>query len=198
MKNGNFINDFLLKACSIIVSKVKSQSMAGRGDFSKMWFFFPQGILTFFYACFYAGGKMLIFLDVIFFGFARGCFKKQQKNKKKKNQYPLRKKNTFLKNLPYQPYFAISPYFFYRRFPIDNPFFTFLRQNVSCSLTVFSKKKKINLYLWSKKKRYAHSKVKEFSIQPPPLGFSKNLKICHFLSFQSCSPTTIRTCSKFD
>ena len=52
------------KTCSIMVSKVKSQSMAGRGDFSKMWFFFPQGILTFFYSCFYAGGKMLIFLDV--------------------------------------------------------------------------------------------------------------------------------------
>ena len=67
------------KACSIMVSKVKSQSMAGRGDFSKMWFFFPQGILTFFYACFYAGGKMLIFLDVIFFCFARVCFKKEQK-----------------------------------------------------------------------------------------------------------------------
>ena len=71
------------KACSIMVSKVKSQSMAGRGDFSKMWFFFPQGILTFFYACFYAGGKMLIFLDVIFFGFARVCFKKQQKKDKR-------------------------------------------------------------------------------------------------------------------
>ena len=69
------------KACSIMVSKVKSQSMAGRGDFSKMWFFFPQGILTFFYACFYAGGKMLIFLDVIFFCFARVCFKKQQKKR---------------------------------------------------------------------------------------------------------------------
>ena len=69
------------KACSIMVSKVKSQSMAGRGDFSKMWFFFPQGILTIFYACFYAGGKMLIFLDVIFFGFARVCFKKQQKKR---------------------------------------------------------------------------------------------------------------------
>ena len=69
------------KACSIMVSKVKSQSMAGRGDFSKMWFFFPQDILTFFYACFYAGGKMLIFLDVIFFGFARVCFKKQQKKR---------------------------------------------------------------------------------------------------------------------
>ena len=69
------------KACSIMVSKVKSQSMAGRGDFSKMWFFFPQGILTFFYACFYAGGKMLIFLDVIFFWFCKGMFQKTAKKK---------------------------------------------------------------------------------------------------------------------
>ena len=77
MKNGNFINDFLVKACSIIVSKVKSQSMAGRGDFSKMCFFFSRYID--FFSCFYAGGKMLIFWDVIFFGFAKVCFKKQQK-----------------------------------------------------------------------------------------------------------------------
>ena len=68
------------KACSIMVSKVKSQSMAGRGDFSKMWFFFSRYIDIFF-SCFYAGGKMLIFLDVIFFGFARVCFKKQQKKR---------------------------------------------------------------------------------------------------------------------
>ena len=68
------------KACSIMVSKVKSQSMAGRGDFSKMWFFFPQGILTFFYACFYAGGKMLIFLDVIFF-VLQGYVSKKSKKK---------------------------------------------------------------------------------------------------------------------
>ena len=66
------------KTCSIMVSKGKSQTLAGRGDFPKMWFFLHQGILTFFDSCFYAGGKMLIFLDVTFFGFARVCFKKEQ------------------------------------------------------------------------------------------------------------------------
>ena len=38
MKNGKFINFFLVKngkTCSNMVSKVKSHSMAGRGDFSK-------------------------------------------------------------------------------------------------------------------------------------------------------------------
>ena len=67
------------KTCSIMVSKGKSQTLAGRGDFPKMRFFLHQGILIFFDSCFYAGGKMLIFLDVTFFGFARVCFKKQQK-----------------------------------------------------------------------------------------------------------------------
>ena len=53
--------------------------MAGRADFSRICFFFPQAICAFFVSCFYAGGKMLLFLDVLFFGFARVSFKKQQK-----------------------------------------------------------------------------------------------------------------------
>ena len=82
MKNGNFIIFFWqisAKACSIMVSKVISQGMAGRADFSRICFFFAQGICTFFVSCFYAGGKMLLFFDVLFFGFARVSFKKQQK-----------------------------------------------------------------------------------------------------------------------
>ena len=82
MKNGKFINFFwwkMEKTCSIMVSKVKSHSMAGRGDFSKTWLLLYQGILIFLVCGLYAYGKMLIFLDVIFFCFARVCFKKQQK-----------------------------------------------------------------------------------------------------------------------
>ena len=67
------------KTCSIMVSKGKSQTLAGRGDFPKMWFFLHQGILIFFDSCFYAGGKMLIFLDVIFFWFCKGVFQKTAK-----------------------------------------------------------------------------------------------------------------------
>ena len=84
MKNGKFINFFwwkMEKTCSIMVSKVKSHSMAGRGDFSKTWLLLYQGILIFLVCGLYAYGKMLIFLDVIFFCFARVCFKKQQKKK---------------------------------------------------------------------------------------------------------------------
>ena len=81
MKNGNFIIFFWqisAKACSIMVSKVKCMGMSGRAYFSRICFF-PQGICTFFVSCFYAGGKMLLFFDVLFFGFARVSFKKQQK-----------------------------------------------------------------------------------------------------------------------
>ena len=79
MKNGNFINDFLVKACSIIVSKVKSQSMAGRGDFSKMWFFSSRYI-DIFLCLFLCWRENAHFFGCHFcFGFARVCFKKQQK-----------------------------------------------------------------------------------------------------------------------
>ena len=44
--------------------------------------------------------------------------------------------------------FAISSYFFHRRFPIDNQFLTFLRQNVSYSLTDFPSKKKFFLIMY--------------------------------------------------
>ena len=67
------------KTCSIMVSKGKSQTLAGRGDFPKMWFFLHQGILTFFDSCFYAGGKMLIFFGCHFFWFCKGMFQKTAK-----------------------------------------------------------------------------------------------------------------------
>ena len=49
------------KACSIMVSKVKSQSMAGRGDFSKMWFFFLKVYWHFFMLVFMLAGKCSFF-----------------------------------------------------------------------------------------------------------------------------------------
>ena len=78
--NCNFINVFLPKACSIIVSRAKCISMAGRAGFSRLYLFFSQSIFSFFVSCFYASGKMLIFfMSFCFFRFAMVCFKKQQK-----------------------------------------------------------------------------------------------------------------------
>ena len=74
-----FFWQILAKTCSIMVSRGVCMGMAGRGDFSRICFFFPQGICTFFVSCFYAGEKMLLFFDVIFCFFTRVSFKKQQK-----------------------------------------------------------------------------------------------------------------------
>ena len=83
MKNGNFIIFFgqiLAKTCSIMVSRGICMGMGRRGDFSKICSFFPQGICTFFVSCFYAGEKMLLFFDVIFF--YKGIFQKTAKKAK--------------------------------------------------------------------------------------------------------------------
>lgn len=64
MKNGKFINFFwwkMEKTCSIMVSKVKSHNMAGRGDFSNTWLLLYQGILIFFVFGLYADGKCSFF-----------------------------------------------------------------------------------------------------------------------------------------
>jgi hypothetical protein len=84
MKNGKFINFFwwkMEKTCSIMVSKVKSHSMAGRGDFSKTWLLLYQGILIFLVCGLYADGKWSFFW-MSFFLFCKGMF---QKTAKKKN-----------------------------------------------------------------------------------------------------------------
>ena len=83
MKNGKFINFFwwkMEKTCSIMVSKVKSHSMAGRGDFSKTWLLSYQSIMISFVFGLYAGGKMLIFLDVIFLVLQGYVSKNSKKN----------------------------------------------------------------------------------------------------------------------
>ena len=55
------------KTCSIMVSKVKSHSMAGRGDFSKTWLLMYQGILIFLVCGLYADGKWSFFWMSFFF-----------------------------------------------------------------------------------------------------------------------------------
>ena len=81
MKNGNFINVFLVKACSIIVTRKKYMGMDGRADFSKIWLFFLKGYLHFFFWCKIFHWTKGHFFGCHFFAFARVCFKKQQKKK---------------------------------------------------------------------------------------------------------------------
>ena len=53
--------------------------MAGRADFQE-YAFFPQGIFTFFVSCFYASGKILIFLMSFFLVLQRYLSKNSKKN----------------------------------------------------------------------------------------------------------------------
>ena len=83
MKNGKFINFFwwkMEKTCSIMVSKVKSHSMAGRGDFSKTWLLMYQGILIFLVCGLYADGKWSFFWMSFFF-VLQGYVSKNSKKK---------------------------------------------------------------------------------------------------------------------
>ena len=60
MKNGNFIIFFLAnfgKSVFYYGGKVISQGMAGRADFSRICFFFAQGICTFFVSCLEKNGE---------------------------------------------------------------------------------------------------------------------------------------------
>ena len=99
MKNGNFIIFFWqisAKACSIMVSKVKCMGMAGRGDFSRICFFFLKVYVHFLFLVYKRMGKMLLFLDVLFFGFAKVSFKKQQKRLNPHSKIKYMKKSSKL------------------------------------------------------------------------------------------------------
>ena len=82
MNNGNFIIFFwqiLAKTCSIMVSRGVCMGMAGRGDFSRICFFFLKVYVHFLFFVEKRMRFLLLFFDVLFFCFTRVSFKKQQK-----------------------------------------------------------------------------------------------------------------------
>ena len=77
MKNGNFINVFLVKACSIKRRREKYMGMEERADFGQnMILVFLRGIHIFFFGVKYCVGPRVIFWEFIFFCFCKGMFQK--------------------------------------------------------------------------------------------------------------------------
>ena len=74
-----FCWQILAKTCSIMVSRGVCMGMAGRGDFSRICFFFLKVYVHFLFFVEKRMRFLLLFFDVLFFCFTRVSFKKQQK-----------------------------------------------------------------------------------------------------------------------